>query len=107
MPKQYRTTLAAALPRTPNRIFLAPHERDDVPNNQEVIGEAGLSHHFQFVFHADAGGFVVVAVALVESLPAQPFQVGVGILVIGGRVARQMHLAETQRKRCTAGRFLP
>ena len=85
-----------APPHAEEDLLLAD-EGDDVPHHQEVVGEAGLSHDLQLILHAGAGGVVVDPVPQVEPLPADAFQVGVGILVVGRRVPGQVHLPESQR----------
>ena len=80
----------------PEQYALPPHEGNDVPHHQEVVGETGLPNYFQFILHTRARRLVVHPVPLVEPFPAQPRQVGLRVLPVGRRVAGQMHLPEPQ-----------
>ena len=82
-------------PPDPEQYSPLTHERNDVPHDQEIIGEAGLFHHFQLVLHACLRRRIVAPVTFDESFPAQPFQVGVGVFIVGSGITWQMHLPGT------------
>ena len=88
-------------PHAEHYVALA-HEIDDVPHDQEIVGEAGIADNLQLIaqpLHRSAfftpGGSVRVAAP--ESLLADLGQVFVGVHAAGGLVARQVGLPELQR----------
>ena len=72
------------------------HEPDDVPDHQEVVGEAGVLDHLEFVLQAVAGLLVAGAVVAAETLLAEAGQVLVGRGAVGRVVPGQVGLPEVQ-----------
>ncbi len=89
--------------RYPRPTALAPHKVDDVPDDQEIIGDLGMPDYFQLVGQAllRLGGGP--RVAAVKSLPAQLGQVFIGVNVIGRGKFGKVSSAEVQRHMAHVG----
>ena len=79
----------------PDRDAVRVGELHEVPDDQEVGLETHLLDHLQLPLEAlDGLGGRRVAVASLQPLLGEPAEVRVRLAVVGGRVARQQHLAE-------------
>ena len=71
-------------------------EVDDVPHDQEVVGELGVADDFQLVLHPLLGLWRRRAVARGEPFPTELREVLVGVDAAGGLVPGQVGLPESQ-----------
>ncbi len=92
-----------AAPRT-DRDAVLLRVADEVPDDQEVGGEAHLLDHPELELKPlDRGGGRRVAVAGAQPLGGDPPQHLLGLLAVGGRVARQQQAAERDLERAALG----
>ena len=74
------------------------HELGDVPDDEEVVGELGLSDDFKLIVETSAFGFACVWNAAVQRFVAYLREILVGADAAGHRVLRKAHAREVQVK---------